>query len=177
MSLDKGINSDQSILLWSKPRPFCPIAHMSSVSLSFHLSFMYGAVCYPCKANWILTPCSWSLCVLKNLCPSKSLLFIQSILLQVFFLYQQKMNQTIYQQLHLKYCSQILSNAFIGQREMRKQEIESKGVDQYSLQNPGKNHTQLLSGFSQLFSLAQVNTSANVKISVPTLLTHTYYLL
>lgn len=177
MSLEEGINSDQSILLWSKPRPFCPIAHMSSVSPSFHLSFMYGAVCYPCKANWILTPCSWSLCVFKTYAQANNFYLYRVFFFKCFFLYQQKMNQTIYQQLHLKYCSQILSNAFIGQREMRKQEIESKGVDQYSLQNPGKNHTQLLSGFSQVFSLAQVNTSANVKISVPTLLTHTYYLL
>ena len=47
----------------------------------------------------------------------------------------------------LKVLLTVLSNAFTGQREMSEQEIESKGVDQHNLQNPGKNHRQSLSGF------------------------------
>lgn len=155
MRLAEGINSDQSILLWSKSPHFCPVAHLSSFSLSSHLPFMYGAVCYPYKANWIVIPCPQILCVFKNLCPSKSLLFIYSIHLQEF-LYQEKMKQTIYQQLHSKYCSQVLSNAITGQREMSEQERESKGVDQHSFQNPRKNHRQLLSGFPNSFHQHQL---------------------
>lgn len=87
MRPEEGINSDQSILLWSKSPPFCPIAHLSSFSLSSHLPFMYGAVHYPYKANWILIPCPWFLCVFKKIMPKQiTFIYIEYSSSSVFFI-------------------------------------------------------------------------------------------